>query len=84
MLSASQALAVGLAKKFSGTVSEVSFEEVMGFTINGYQLLKLLDWASKALRNSQKEKAKANTVCLPEGRHCSKHLTTPGELKTET
>ena len=56
----------------------------MGSAINGFQLLKLLDWGSKALRNFQKEKATVNMVCLPEGRHCSKHLTTPGELKTET
>lgn len=84
MLSASHSTGSGgLARKFSGTVSEVSFGgAVMGSTINGYQLLKLLDWGSKALRNSQKEKANVNTVCLPEGRRCSKHLTTHGELKT--
>lgn len=50
----------GLARNFSATVSEVSFGEAMGSTINGSQLLKLPDWGSKALRNSQKEKARAN------------------------
>lgn len=85
MLPASHGIGSGvhrLARNFSATVSEVSFGETMSSTINGYQLLILPGWGRKALRNSQKEKAKASTVCLLEGRHCSKHLSVPGELKT--
>ncbi|XP_052018102.1 uncharacterized protein LOC127668508 [Apodemus sylvaticus] len=36
----------------------------MGSTISGFQLLKLLDWGSKALRNFQKEKATVNMADL--------------------
>lgn len=42
-----------LARNFCVTISDMSFGEVMGATIHGSQLPKLLDCWSKVRRNSQ-------------------------------